>query len=161
MRRTGALLLALMLLLAAGCGLADETVQLPESRYEVTLPDGMEYDGPTPDSQEAFAWVSEEMGLEISFFRYEKEGTEPAVLMYVLMMALMDNGAEDIGTTTVNGVEMVVYRFPPADESGMKGIGYILQDGDALQGIMFWYATQEAAEMTRTIMESIGVTETV
>ena len=49
----------------------------------------------------------------------------------------------------------------PEDDSGMKGIGYILQDGNATQKIVFWYATQEAADLTKTIMESIEETEPV
>ncbi len=156
MRRTVAAILAAILLLA-GCAAADERVRLPESRYALTLLDGMIYDGPTPDSHEVFAWVSEEIGLEISFFRFS---AQEASLTDILADALA-KGAEDIRMMTVNGVDMLGFRYPPADGSGMKGIGYILQDGDATLEILFWYATQEAADATKTIMESIGETETV
>ena len=156
MRKVWALMLAAVML-AAGLALADETVRLPGSRYAVTLPDGMVYDGPTPYSEESFAYVAEGIGLEISFSRYENTGGN----LTVLMMMLLEQGAEDISMTSVGDVEMLVFRFPPADESGMKGIGYVLQDGDATQKIVFWYATQEAADLTKTIMESIEETEPV
>lgn len=156
MRKGTALALAMILLLA-GWALADETVRLPESRYTVVLPEGMAYDGPTPDTREAFAFVNEEIGLEISFLRF---CGEEAGLADVLVEVLA-KGAEDIQMTAVNGIEMMAFRFPPEEENGMKSIGYILQDGDATQLILFRYATQEAAGLTKTIMESIGETETV
>ena len=154
MRRIVALIMTAAILCGAGCAAAEKTVRLPGSRYAVTLPDGMTYDGPTPGSDEAFAWVNEEIGLEISFFRYEKSLTE-------LIATLLQQGAEDIQMTSVRDADMLAFRFPPADESGMKGIGYLLQDGDAMLGVLFWYATREAADLTKIIMESIEVTETV
>ena len=155
MRKVAALLMALILF-GTGCAAADQAVQLPESRYAVTLPDGMTYDGPTPNSDEAFAYISEEIGLEVQFYRYEN----PQANLTALIASLLEQGAEDIGMTAVRDLEMLVFRFAPEDDSGMKGIGYILQDGNATQKIVFWYATQEAADMTKTIMESIGETET-
>ena len=37
----------------------------------------------------------------------------------------------------------------------MKCIGYVFLEKDAAQMICFWYATQEAADLTAKIMESI------
>lgn len=157
MRKVLGLVTAVIILLGAAGAAAEQTVRLPESRYAVTMPDGMTYDGPTPDSDEAFAYVYEEIGLEAGFFRYEGEGTG----LTDVITKLLAGGAEDIRMTTVNGVEMLAFRYAPVDESGMKGVGYVLQDGDATLEILFWYATQEAADLTKTIMESIGETETV
>jgi len=146
----------LAVLLAAGCAGA-EIVTLPESRYAVTLPEDMVSDGPTEGTGEAFARVSEAAGLEVSFFRFEG----PEASLSARIAVLLEQGAEELTMTTVNGVEMLVFRFPPEEENGMPGIGYVFEDGDALQEILFWYATPEAAEMTKTIMESIEGIETV
>ena len=153
MRKVGVLLLAAVILLAAGCASADEVVRLPESRYAVTLPDGMVYEGPTPENREAFACVYEELLLEIHFFRIEAGMTEAVA-------DVLAKGAEDITPVPVNGVDMIAFRYPAQDD-GWKAVGYMMQDGDATQMILFWYGTPEAAEMTKTIMESIGETETV
>ena len=157
MRKVIGLVTAMIVLLGSAGAFAEQRVQLPGSRYAVTLPDGMVYDGPTPGSREAFAWVSEELGLEISFFRYEGEGAG----MTEVLAGLLEGGAEEIQMTSVGGVSMMAFRYPPVDESGMKGIGYLLQDGDATLEVLFWYATQEAADLTKTIMESITETETL
>ena len=54
----------------------------------------------------------------------------------------------------MNGIKMVCVRMK--DESdGAPGIGYIFEDGDLMIEIDFWYATQEAAEKTKLIMETI------
>ena len=152
MRKVMAMLMAGILLLA-GCAAADEAVRLPESRYAVTLPDGMVYDGPTAESGEAFACVYEEVLLEVHFFRLEAGMTEAVA-------DALAKGAEEITPVSVNGVDMIAFRYPPQDD-GWKAVGYILQDGEATQVILFWYGTPEAAERTKTIMESIGETETV
>ena len=152
MRKIWLLLMAAVILLAAGCAPA-ETVQLPESRYAVTLPEGMVYDGPTPDTEEAFAYVSEELKLEVHFFRCDA-GTTGAVA------EALAKGAEEITPVSVNGTDMIAFRYPQ-QEDGWKAVGYILRDGEAAQVILFWYGSDEAAEMTKTIMESSGDTETV
>ena len=152
MQRVVLFILAAMILLA-GCAAADEVVQLPESRYAVSLPDGMVYDGSSAEDGEAFACVYEEILLEIHFYRFEAGMTETVA-------DALAKGAEDITPVPVNGVDMIAFRYPAQDD-GWKAVGYMMQDGDATQMILFWYGTPEAAEMTKTIMESIGETETV
>ena len=44
MKKTLSTLLALILLLCLGTATADQKVTLPDSRYSLTLPDGMEYE---------------------------------------------------------------------------------------------------------------------
>lgn len=152
MRKALGILLAVMLL-AAGCAAGEETARLPESRYALRLPEGMIYDGPTEGTREVCAYLSGEMGLEVHVFRYDTGMTD------VIAQALAA-GATDMGMTAVNGIQMMTFRFP-AEEDGWQGVSYILEDGDGTTEIRFWYSTQEAADMTKTIMESIEDTETV
>ena len=152
MRKVIGLALALMLL-ATGNVSSAETVQLPESRYAVTIPDGMIYDGPTEGTAEAFAYVSEEMLLTVHFFRYNMSMTD-------VILDVLGRGGDDIRPVSVNGVDMIAFRYPP-EEDGWQAAGCILEDGDATLAILFWYGTQEAADLTKTIMESIEETETV
>ena len=149
MKKAGcAILTALWTLLCLGGALAEQKVQLPESSYRMTIPDGMEYDGPgeTPDDAR-FAWVSAEMGLEIDFFcRQNPNGVSLQAMAEVLV-------GEEIDTQIrrINGVDMIVFRTTdPGDppETAMKCVGYLLEDGEKVQMICFWYATQEAADQT-------------
>ena len=152
MRKVIGMTLVLMLL-AAGSVSSAETVRLPESRYAVILPDAMTYDGPTADTAEAFAYISEEMLLTVHFFRYDMSMTD-------VILDLLGRGGDDIRPVSVNGVDMIAFRYPP-EEDGWQAVGYILEDGNAALEILFWYGTQEAADLTKTIMESIEETETV
>ena len=149
------LILAALVLLGAGCASAEQRVQLPESRYAVTLPDGMTYDGPGEKGEAAFAYVSEALGLDVSFTVGYAGGLQQ---ISDLIPAIEQKGMTDVRMTLVNGIEMLVYRYEPEDTNSMKCIGYILRDGDKVEQIEFWYAGQGAADLTRTIMESIGDT---
>ena len=149
MKRMVCGILALMTVLAVGCALADQQVNLPGSRYTVMIPDEMIYDGPTPDTDEAFAYVDEQLGLTISFVLRDAPGLD----LTRLMPRIQEENPEKLELTAVNGIPMIVYRA--TSDEGAKCIGYILQDGDAIQELLFWYTTQKAADMSRTIMESI------
>ena len=54
----------------------------------------------------------------------------------------------------VNGIKMVVFRMTDEADNA-PGIGYIFEDGDLMIEVDFWYASQEAAELTEKIMASI------
>ena len=149
MKKTLCIMIVLGIVLAAGAALADQQVNLPDSRYAVTIPDGMAYDGPTPGTDEAFAYVSEQLGLQISFLVYNAPGAD----LTSLMPGIQEKNPEKVELTTVGGIPMIVYRITAED--GAKCIGYILQDGNTVQEIVFWYATQKAADLSKTIMESI------
>ena len=145
----------LLVLVCMNGALAEQKVQLPESRYSLTIPDSMEYDGPgeTPDDA-LFAWVSEKQGLDIQFFRQKND---KGATLEAMADVLIGDGM-DAAIYRINGIDMIVYRVSdPQDppEKGMKCIGYVFLDGDAAQMICFWYATQEAANLTAEIMESI------
>ena len=146
---------AVMLLLTMSCAMAEQTVFLPESSFRLTLPDGMEYDGPGTGSDNAkFAYVSAELGLEIHFFLYDRNGAA----LEAMVEPLKEQGVDEASLYTVNGINMIVYRVNDPDDTpqkGMKCIGYVLADGDSIQQIEFWYATKDAAKLTETIIASI------
>jgi len=151
----GIMVLALVLLCMSGA-LAEQKVQLPESSYYLTIPDGMEYDGPgdIPDDA-AFAWVSGKLGLDIQFFRQPNDG---GAALQAMADVIIGDGV-DAEIHRINGIDMIAYRVTdPQDppEQGMKCIGYVFLDGDAAQMICFWYATQEAADLTAEIIGSIA-----
>ena len=155
MKRVFSILLAAVLALSASCALAEQKVQLPEnSRYTITLPDGMEYDGPGEKPDDArFAYLSEALGLEVLFFCYDRGG---AALRDICDILLEDN--KDAAIYQVNGIEMIVYRVEDPDDppqKGMKCIGYAWEEGNMIQEISFWYATKDAAALTEEIIGSI------
>ena len=49
---------------------------------------------------------------------------------------------------------MLVFRVQD-EEDDAQGIVYVFEDGELIIEINFWYATQEAADETKTIMETI------
>ncbi len=150
-----AIMAALLMLLTMNCAAAERTVFLPESSYRLTVPDGMEYDGPGTGKDSArFAYVSAGLGLEIHFFLYNRNGAA----LEDMVAPLLEQGVSEAGLWMVNGIRMIVFRADdPADppKTGMKCIGYVLEDGQKIQQVCFWYATQEAAKLTETIISSI------
>ena len=140
-----------VLLLAGCCAMAEEKVQLPDSRFFITLPDGMEYDGPGQLDGDAFAfaYAGKSLGLDISFLSYDAKGTE----LISLLQGVMEK-SEEAALYQIAGQEMIVYRTTdPTD--GARMIGYILKDGDHLVEIIFTYANQAAADMTEQIIQSL------
>ena len=157
MKRFGCVLLAaVMVLFMTGSALAEQKVQLPDSRYSLTLPDGLEYDGPGEKPDDArFVYLSEALKLEVQFFCYGREGAALRTLAEILQQ---DESVDEVSIYKVNGIEMIVYRLTDPDdppEKGMKCIGYVLEDGDLIQEITFWYGTQDAARLTEEIIGSI------
>ena len=153
MKRMICLILASALSLAAAGALADQKVYLPGSTYCLTLPDGMRYDGPGGDG-ESFAYVDEAAGAEVIFFSYDSRGLS---LEAIAQEARKENESVTIRRIR-EGIQALVYEASdPGDppRKGMKCIGYVLADGDRILEICFWYATQQAADMTKTIIESI------
>ena len=153
MRKWLGLVMVFLMAAGLGCAMADLEVQLPEeSRYTVVIPDGMEYDGPGALDKASFAYVSDALGLDIIF-----SCSDGSQIRYLddLIPTLEGMGMEEVQPITVQNIPMIVYRYTPDDPTDMKCIGYIFQDGSQIQEIAFWYATQKAADLTKTIMESI------
>ena len=154
-KRIWTVLMLLTVLFGLGAARADREVRLPESKYRIMVPDGMEYDGPGEGEDDAaFALVSTELGLDISFFRFENPNGAS-------LQAIAEGLAESIDNTEIRsfgGMEMIVFQgTDPADppETAMKCISYVFLDGDAVQMVSFWYANQEAADLTAQIITSI------
>ena len=154
-RRMCGLMALILALLCTGVAAAEQRVQLPESRYSLMIPDGMEYDGPGEMSDDSlFAWVSPQLGLDIEFFR---QVNDKGATLQGMADVIIGDGI-DAAIYRINGIDMIAYRDKdPQDppEKGMKCIGYVFLDGDAAQMICFWYATQEAADLTAEIIGSI------
>ena len=150
--------LLVLLILLFGCAAAEQTVFLPQSRYALTLPDGMVYSAPEPEDFGVRAFVS--AALEMDYRSYPREEAAAFGLMPTMREsaeALAALGAE-AELREVNGIEMLVYRVTD-DADGAPCIGYVFEDGDRIVEIFFWYATQEAADLTKQIMESISLVQ--
>ena len=148
MKRTAALLLVLLLL--AGAAYADQAVELEGTRFTLALPDEMEYDGPGKPGKADFAYVSGSLGLEILFTSADGSGLS----QLTDIIPFLEDDVDEVSPVTVNGIEMLKYRISAHNPEG-KAIGYILRDGNKVWQVEFWYASQTAADLTKTIMESI------
>ena len=152
MRKMISLLICLAFLFS--CAAAEHAVALPESRYVIDVPDGMEYDAPEDEDGGVQAFVSDT--LEMNYRSYPVAEAAEAGMMPTLKEsaeALAENGVE-AEIYEVNGIEMLVYRMTD-DTDGTPCIGYVFQDGTQIVEVFFWYATQDAADTARRIMETI------
>ena len=152
MKKTISLIISLVLLFSTAA--AEQTVALPESRYVIDLPNEMKYSAPDQKDNGVQAYISDT--LEMDYLSYSLE--EAAALGISGNMQetaeLLAAGRAEVEVYEVNGIEMLVYRLAD-DADGAPGIGYVFADGNSIIEVIFWYATQEAAEMTKTIMETI------
>lgn len=142
------------ILLLGCCAQAEQTVILPNSHYELLVPDWMEYSDPVDGDQGVEAYISKD--LEMDYISYTKEQAAERGLKDTLKESarfLNDNGMK-AELRKVQGIEMLCYRVQD-EADGAPCAGYVFLDGDWLIEVDFWYATQEAADTTRTIMESI------
>lgn len=140
-----------------GCAFAEQTVRLPDSRYAVEVPDWMRF-RPDPEYPEIHAYTSEM--LEMDYTSYLKTATlsmDSGKTLRETVRELADSGAE-AELREINGIEMICFRAVDSAD-GAPCIGYVFEDGDRMIEIDFWYSTQEAANLTKTIMESIRAEE--
>lgn len=152
--------LVLCALLFCGYALADTEVQLPGTCFMIPIPEGMEYSEPEEDGQEIYAWFSD--SLEIDYTSYPKamlfqQGEEQTLRR---LAETRIAAGDTVEIRDVNGIEMLVFRM--TDEAdGTPGIGYLFENGEWMAEIDFWYATQEAADLTVKIISGIyeGKTE--
>ncbi len=152
MKKIVSLLICVILL--CGTALAEQTVSLPNSRYTLSLPDGMKYSMPEPEDHGMAAYTSET--LEMDYVSYPKADAVRQGMAETLQETAESLAAsgEEAELREVNGVLMLIFRM--TDEAdGAPGIGYVFEDGDWIIEINFWYATQEAAEETERIISSI------
>ena len=155
MRRLISLLVCLfVLLLTIGCAAAEQEAILPGGHYAVDVPDWMDYNDPIDGEAGVEAYISAD--LEMDLISYTKEEALYRGMAETLRQTAEEKKAQgaDVQTRKVNGIEMLVYRLTD-EEDGAPCIGYIFEDDDRVIEIVFWYATQEAADETKVIMESI------
>ena len=147
MKKAISFLICTVLLL--GSAAAEQTVVLPESRYVIDVPDELKY-SPAEDGDEGIeAYISDT--LEMDYCSYPTAEDAPTLQERAEKLVA---GGTDAEIRNVNGIEMLVYRV--TDEAdGAPCIGYAFMDGTQTIEIFFWYATQEAADLTRHIMETI------
>lgn len=151
--KKGISLLVCMFLLF-GYATAEQTVILPESGYMIDVPDGMKYSAPEKEDSGVHAYISDTLEMDYRSYPVAEAaafGLQPTLRESAETLAA--NGA-DVELREVNGIEMLVYRLEDSSD-GAQCIGYVFQDGTQIVEVFFWYATQEAAETTRSIMETI------
>lgn len=156
MRKLVSLLICLIILF--GCATAEQTVILPGGHYAVDVPDWMDYNDPVDGDAGVEAYISPD--LEMDYISYTKEEAVYRGMADNLRQTAEDRKAQgaDVQIRKVNGIEMLCYRLTDdADEAPC--IGYVFEDGDRIIEIAFWYATQEAADKTKEIMETIREAE--
>ena len=144
----------IVFLLLFGCAAAEQEVVLPGGHYAIDVPDRMDYSDPVDGDAGMEAYISED--LEIDFVAYEK-----AEAMKLGMPETLKETAQlqsEKGNKTqirkVNGIEMLFFRTED-EEDGAPCVVYVFEDGEWIIEINFWYATREAAEETKKIMETI------
>lgn len=154
MKKIVSLLLCTVLL--CGCAAAEQEVRLPNSRYVIDLPGDMEYSAPEDTDTGVEAYFSRH--LEMDLLYYPKEEMKKLGMADTLLETVQDRAAAgiDVELRDVNGIEMLVY-WVKDEADGTPGIGYVFEDGEWMIEILFWYATQEAADQTVEIMESIRI----
>ena len=144
MKKVICILIVILTLTAAA--LADQAVTLPGG-FALDVPDNMNYDAEKgTDSDFCFAYVSSQ--LEMDVFSYPGSGELRD------MVEMLNEQGENAELRKINGIEAICFRgSDPAD--GTPFIGYLMKGGDQLTEVVFWYATQEAGDRTRTIMETL------
>lgn len=149
--------LLVCIVLISGCAAAEQQVLLPGGRYVIDVPDWMEYSDPVDGDAGMEAYISDD--LEIDFTSYEKTEAVKLGMPETLKETAKQQWEEGKKTEIrkVNGIEMLVFRTED-EEDGTPGIVYVFEDGELIIEINFWYATREAADLTKTIMESIRET---
>ena len=154
LKRTAGLLVCLMMLF--GCAMAERSVELPNSRYVIEIPDWMRYSD--AEEEEEYngveAYVSEM--LEIDYTSYPRATLIGAGAAGSLREVAEESAAKgnEVELRKINGIEMLCFRT--MDESDKAPcIGYVCEDGNWLVELDFWYSTEEAANLTTQIISSI------
>ena len=152
MKKIIGLMICLMMLF--GIAMADQTVDLPQSRYVVDIPDDMDYESPEASENGVDTYFTYDLEMDcFSFPKSEAGNLEMADNLKDIAKLLKGKGNE-AEVRKVNGIKMVVFRMTDEADNA-PGIGYIFEDGDLMIEVDFWYASQEAAELTEKIMASI------
>jgi len=151
-RKTGAaLLLALICGMSLWGGLAgaeNTTVMLPDGRHSIQIPAEMEYQAPAEEESDLRGIFLMPPELEMLVFAYEQPG-----LTIQELAETLTNAGRIAETRDIGGKEFLVFQdTDEADGTSCVGHGYL--EGNQMVEVTFFYATQAAMDLTRTIMES-------
>ena len=144
----------MLFLMICSCAMAEQEVMLPGGHYALDVPDWMEYSDAVDGDAGVEAYISED--LEMDFVSYLKETALEFGMPGTLKETAKEKRAEGIKVEIrkINGIEMLLFRVQD-EEDDAQGIVYVFEDGELIIEINFWYSTQEAADETKTIMETI------
>ena len=114
----------------------------------------MDYESPEASENGVDTYFTYDLEMDcFSFPKSEAGNLEMADNLKDIAKLLKEKGNE-AEVRKVNGIKMVVFRMTDEADNA-PGIGYIFEDGDLMIEVDFWYASQEAAELTEKIMASI------
>ena len=147
--QTVLLLTAVVFAFCMGTGTAEGTeIQLPDKVHFLKIPENALFQAPDPDETDLKGIYLLPPDLEMEIFAYEMQ----EVTVWSLAEALT-NAGQDAQVREIAGMEFLVFRdMDEADGANCIGYGYI-QDGQMIE-ISFFYATQDAMDLTKIIMES-------
>ena len=137
----------LVCLLLFGCAAAEQTVALPGSQRMLSLPDAMQAMPLQPGDDALMAYLSPTLEMDVFSFINE---TGKSIQNVAEWMISEGNVAE---IRRIADIEMVVFR--KTDMNGENCIGYNFLDGNQVLQVVFWYASQEAADQAESIMSTI------
>ena len=141
-------------MLLSGCAQAERTVQLPNSRYQIEVPDWMRHSAAEEEYNGVEAYVSEMLEIDYSSYpRTNLIGPGQATSLREVAMNSAARGTE-VELRSVNGIEMLCFRTTDTAD-GTPCIGYVFEDDEWLIEVDFWYATEEAARLTGKIISTI------
>ena len=126
----------------------DTDAMLPDGLHRLTLPAGMVSQTPDADETNLKGIFLREPDLEMLVFAYPANGAT----VETLAESLAEAGRE-AQVRQISGELFLVYQ--DRDEAdGAPCVGYSYLYKDWMIEISFFYSTQEAADLTKTIMES-------
>lgn len=148
------LLITAVLTLITGLALGGEVLNretdavLPDGVHSVRIPAGMLFQEPAPEEKDLKGVFLREPDLEILVFAYDARGAT----VESLARALADAG-RDAQIREISGEPFLVYQ--DQDETdGARCVGYSYLYNGWITEITFFCGSQEAADLSVSIMES-------
>ena len=136
------------LLLSGGCLAENQQVTLPDGKHSVIIPEEMIWQEPAPSEKDLKGIFLLPPDLEMHVYFYEAGNATVRTLAEALAEAEREAEVREIA-----GTEFLV--FQDQDEAdGTRCVGYAYISEDRMTEISFFYATQAAADLTASIMES-------
>ena len=146
-RLTG-MLLALMLLLCSTAAAEGQEILLPDGTHRLTVPAEMNWQAPSEEEEDLKGIFLLPPELEMLIYAYDAQGVTTQELAEALV-----NAGRRAELREIAGTEFLV--FQDTDEAdGASCVGYSYISEQKMTEITFFYSTQAAMDLTRTIMES-------